>query len=78
PLVSSLHALHGFDPAPAPLRAPQGTAYTRWARVPRLTGPAHGTSLHACLAALTGAPGPGPLARSVTECATDGTAVLEL
>lgn len=39
-LVSALHALHGFEPTPEPLRAPQGTACTRWAEVPRLTGPA--------------------------------------
>ncbi|CAL9342459.1 hypothetical protein SUDANB145_00294 [Streptomyces sp. enrichment culture] len=78
PLVSSLHALHGFDPEPEPLRAPQGTAYTRWARVPRLAGPADGTSLHVCLAALTAAPGPGPLAEAVTEFTADGTTGVEL
>ncbi|MGP2436276.1 DUF2264 domain-containing protein [Streptomyces sp. JW3] len=78
PLISSLHGLHGFDPAAEPLRAPQGTACTRWAEVPRLTGTARGTSLHVCLAALTAAPGPGPLPAAVVECAVDGTTGLEL
>ncbi|MEV5887353.1 hypothetical protein AB0L74_32700 [Streptomyces sp. NPDC052020] len=57
-LALDLHAPHGFEPAPEPPRAPQGTACTRRAEVPRLTGPAGGTSLHACLAALGAAPGP--------------------
>ncbi|MEU4659512.1 DUF2264 domain-containing protein [Streptomyces sp. NPDC023723] len=78
PLVSSLHGLHGFDPDPEPLRAPQGTAYTRWAEVPRLTGTARGTTLHVCLAALGAAPGPGPLPAAVVECTADGTTGLEV
>ncbi|CAL9606205.1 hypothetical protein SUDANB58_05540 [Streptomyces sp. enrichment culture] len=67
PLVSALHGLHGWEGAPERIRAPQGTAYTRWARMPRLTGAAGGTSVHVCLAALAAAPGPGPLADAVTE-----------
>ncbi|MCF2436336.1 hypothetical protein LV779_26195 [Streptomyces thinghirensis] len=42
---------------------PAGTAYAPWAELPRLSGDAGGTSMHVCLAALTGEPGPGPLAR---------------
>lgn len=72
-LALDLHALHGFAPAPEPLRAPQGTACTCWAEVPRLTGPTGGTSLHACLAALDAAPGPGRLPDAVTEAVPDGT-----
>ncbi|MFC7886446.1 DUF2264 domain-containing protein [Streptomyces sp. NPDC057376] len=67
PLVSALHGLHGWSPEPETVRAPQGTAYTQWAELPRLSGEAGGTSLHLCLAALTGEPGPGPLADAVTE-----------
>ncbi|MGI5460243.1 DUF2264 domain-containing protein [Streptomyces sp. CA-249302] len=55
PLVSALHGLHGWD-EDALMRAPQGTAYTRWARVPRLGGHAGGTSTHVSLAALTAEP----------------------
>ncbi|MER7195015.1 DUF2264 domain-containing protein [Streptomyces flaveolus] len=75
PLVSALHGLHGWGPEPEAVRAPQGTAYAPWAEVPRLSGDAGGTSLHVCLAALTGEPGPGPLADAVTEVVTDGTGV---
>ncbi|GGY99438.1 DUF2264 domain-containing protein [Streptomyces poonensis] len=56
---SLLHGLHGWtgrDEA----RAPQGTAYTPWARVPRLTAPAEGTGVYACLAVLTGEEGDAP------------------
>ncbi|WP_369176089.1 DUF2264 domain-containing protein [Streptomyces mutabilis] len=67
PLVSALHGLHGWSPEPETVRAPQGTAFTPWAELPRLTGDAGGGSLHVCLAALTGEPGPGPLGDAVTE-----------
>ncbi|MFD5295159.1 DUF2264 domain-containing protein [Streptomyces mutabilis] len=67
PLVSALHGLHGWSPEPETVRAPQGTAFTPWAELPRLTGDAGGDSLHVCLAALTGEPGPGPLGDAVTE-----------
>ncbi len=63
PLVSALHGLHGWDGEPETVRAPQGTAYTAWAELPRLSGTAGGTSLHVCLAALSGEPGPGPSPR---------------
>jgi hypothetical protein len=65
PLVSALHPLHGWrdlDEA----RAPQGTAFTRWARVPRLTAGADGTGLYAALATLSAEPDPAPLSAAVT------------
>ncbi|WP_081239626.1 DUF2264 domain-containing protein [Streptomyces viridosporus] len=53
-LTSALHGLHGWDdPSPETVRAPRGTAWTRWARVPRLTGRCGGTSVHVSLASLT-------------------------
>ncbi|WP_320774651.1 DUF2264 domain-containing protein [Streptomyces sp. CRN 30] len=72
-LVSELHALHGFDPEAGRVRAPQGTAYTRWAEVPRLTGPADGTGVHVCLAALTDGTTAGPAAEAVASVAADAT-----
>jgi hypothetical protein len=57
----TLHGLHGWDgAAPEVLRAPQGTAFTRWALVPALTGCAEGTALFVALATLTPGPGSGP------------------
>ncbi|MBO4254435.1 DUF2264 domain-containing protein [Streptomyces griseorubiginosus] len=56
PLVSALHALHGWDEEPTPIRAPQGTAYTPWAQIPRLAGRSGGTTVHVSLAALTTEP----------------------
>ncbi|MFJ2261798.1 DUF2264 domain-containing protein [Streptomyces sp. NPDC087844] len=75
PLVSALHGLHGWSPEPETVRAPQGTAYVPWARLPRLVGEADGTSVHVCLAALTGEPGPRPLADAVTHVVADGAGV---
>ncbi|MCW7945091.1 hypothetical protein AAW14_24525 [Streptomyces hygroscopicus] len=75
PLVSQLHGLCGWDAGPEPVRAPQGTAYTRWAQVPRLVGRAGGTSVHVCLATLTGEPDPAPLAAAVAEVVADGDGV---
>ncbi|MBD0423292.1 DUF2264 domain-containing protein [Streptomyces sp. TRM S81-3] len=74
-LVSALHGLHGWDPGAETVRAPQGTAYTPWAEMPRLSGEAGGTTLHVCLAALTAAPGTGPLAGAVTEVVADDAGV---
>jgi hypothetical protein len=71
---SALHPLHGWsgaDEAPAP----QGTAFTPWARVPRLTGEAEGTSVYASLATLTAEPEPVPLAGAVTEVSADAHGV---
>lgn len=69
PLVSALHGLHGWHPGTRTVRAPQGTAYVPWAEVPRLSGDAGGTSLHVCLAALTGEPAAVPPAEAVGEVA---------
>jgi len=75
PVVSALHGLYGWDDGPEPARAPQGTAYTRWAHVPRLGGRAGGTSVHVCLATLTAEPDPAPLADAVAAVAVDGDSV---
>lgn len=69
-LVSALHPLHGFSAQEA-VRAPQGTAFTRWARLPRLTADARGTALYASLATLTAEPDPAPLAEAVTGVTRD-------
>ncbi|MGW1776947.1 DUF2264 domain-containing protein [Streptomyces sp. NPDC002104] len=65
PLRSELHPVHGWE-ARDEARAPAGTAFTRWARMPRLTAGAGGTRLYAALAALTGEPDPAPAAEAVT------------
>jgi hypothetical protein len=75
PLTSALHAVYGWDDDPEPVHAPAGTAYTRWARVPRLTGRAGGTTLHVCLATLTAEPGPAPLAEAIGDAVADGDGV---
>ncbi|MGW5481600.1 DUF2264 domain-containing protein [Streptomyces sp. NPDC004008] len=75
PLVSVLHGLHGWDEGPEPVPAPQGTAYTRWARVPRLRGRAGGTSVHLCLAVLTAEPRPAPPADAVAAVVADDDGV---
>ncbi|MFF1709828.1 DUF2264 domain-containing protein [Streptomyces sp. NPDC058268] len=65
PLHSALHPLHGWTDQDEP-RAPQGTAFTRWARLPRLTADAEGTAVYASLATLTAEPDPEPLADAAT------------
>ncbi|MGV9561488.1 DUF2264 domain-containing protein [Streptomyces sp. NPDC003480] len=75
PVVSALHGLHGWDEGPEPVPAPQGTAYTRWARVPRLRGRAGGTSVHVCLAVLTAEPRPAPPADAVAAVVADDDGV---
>jgi hypothetical protein len=54
-LYSGLHPLHGWLERDE-VRAPQGTAYTPWAVMPRLTAPARGTCAYAALAVLSGEP----------------------
>ncbi|WP_156724815.1 DUF2264 domain-containing protein [Streptomyces apocyni] len=56
PLVSVLVGLYGWDSSgPEILRAPGGTAFTRWATVPRLTASLTGSDgVVVALAALTG------------------------
>lgn len=65
PLQSQLLGLHGWTDA-GELRAPQGTAFTRWTRVPRLTASAEGTVLFAALVSLTGEPSAAPFAEATT------------
>ncbi|TDF45985.1 DUF2264 domain-containing protein [Streptomyces sp. WAC05374] len=64
PLVSRLHGLYGWEGPAEEVRAPQGTAFTRWAVLPRLsvTVPEGGTVVLVALASLTGAGDAGPLA----------------
>jgi hypothetical protein len=54
-LVSALHPLHGWT-GQDEVRAPQGTAFTPWARMPRLTAHAEGTAFYAAVVALTREP----------------------
>ncbi|MER5757904.1 DUF2264 domain-containing protein [Streptomyces sp. NPDC002082] len=70
PLRSELHPVHGWE-ARDEARAPAGTAFTRWASVPRLTAEGGGTRLYAALVALTGKTGPEPMTEAVTEAVTD-------
>jgi hypothetical protein len=81
--LGSLRGLHGWDEnAPAALRSPQGTAFTRWALVPALTGDAEGTALFAALATLPPGAGsgpaadPGPLHRAATLVSADATSAV--
>ncbi|MCO1576822.1 DUF2264 domain-containing protein [Crossiella sp. SN42] len=57
---ASLRGLHGWSETEA-VRAPLGTAYTRFAEVPRLVGAAGGTTLHVALATLSGTPEEPPV-----------------
>ncbi|MFI1284276.1 hypothetical protein ACH4U5_26605 [Streptomyces sp. NPDC020858] len=69
PLVSALHPLHGWTGGDE-VRAPAGTAFTAWARMPRLSAEVHdeeGPRLYACLAVLGAAADTVPLAETVTE-----------
>ncbi|GHH73128.1 hypothetical protein GCM10018793_11260 [Streptomyces sulfonofaciens] len=67
PVTSALHPVHGWDSADE-VRAPQGTAFTRWALVPRLTADdAGGSGVYAALATLTAEEDPEPLPRTLTE-----------
>ncbi|MEU4008951.1 DUF2264 domain-containing protein [Streptomyces pseudogriseolus] len=76
PTLSALHGLYGWDdPAPEPVPAPQGTAWTPWARVPRLTGGCGGTTVHLALACLTTGPDAPPLERAVTDVRVEDQAV---
>ena len=84
-LESRLRPLHGWAARDRP-RAPEGTAFTPWARVPRLTGTVSGTMVFAALAALTAATGTNGVAEGiegaevteaaeVTEVSEDGGAL---
>jgi len=72
---SALHPLHSWT-GQDEVRAPAGTAFVPWARVPRLTAEAAtGTTLYAALATLTEEPEPEPLAAAVTEVIADADSV---
>ncbi|MGW7299676.1 DUF2264 domain-containing protein [Streptomyces sp. NPDC054829] len=67
--VSELHPLLGWDRQDT-VRAPQGTAYTVWATMPRLSGEASGTRVYAAVATLTAEPPAVRAAAAVTEVTT--------
>lgn len=71
---SALHGLHGWETSDE-VRAPQGTAYTRWAVVPRLSADAEGTVLLVSLASLTAEPDATALAVAVSAVNVDGDTV---
>ncbi|WP_406339799.1 DUF2264 domain-containing protein [Streptomyces sp. NBC_01544] len=71
---SALHGLHGWETSDE-VRAPQGTAYSRWAVVPRLGADAEGTVLLVSLASLTAEPGATALAAAVSAVNVDGDTV---
>ncbi|MFF8912866.1 DUF2264 domain-containing protein [Streptomyces sp. NPDC015032] len=73
-LTSALHGLHGWESRDA-VRAPQGTAYTRWAEVPRLSAHAQGTVVLVALASLTAEPDAAPLDAVVSGVDVDGDTV---
>jgi hypothetical protein len=70
---SALYPLYGWT-GQDEVRAPAGTAFVPWARVPRLTAEAAGTRLYAALATLTEASEPA-LAAAVTEVSADADGV---
>ncbi|MGW1818547.1 DUF2264 domain-containing protein [Streptomyces sp. NPDC002125] len=71
---SALHGLHGWAEQEE-VRAPQGTAFTRWAVLPRLGAEVEGTEVLVALASLTGEPGAGPLADAVSGVDVAGETV---
>lgn len=62
---SLLHGLYGWE-SEEEVRAPQGTAYTRWAVMPRLAVDAEGTVVLVALASLTGEADPAPVGTAVS------------
>lgn len=72
-VTSTLHGLYGWTPEAEETRAPQGTAYTRWAVVPRLTG--EGASLYVALATLTADPTPLVPEQVISEVEVTDTTV---
>ncbi|MFJ9174670.1 DUF2264 domain-containing protein [Streptomyces sp. NPDC102360] len=67
-LHSELVGLHGWD-GRDDVRAPQGTAYEPWVRVPRLAADVEGTTVLAALASLGAEPPHTPLADAVSDVA---------
>ncbi|MFJ6015597.1 DUF2264 domain-containing protein [Streptomyces sp. NPDC092952] len=73
-LASALHGLHGWESQDT-VRAPQGTAYTPWAVVPRLSARAGGTAVLVALASLTAEADAAPLDAVVSGVVVDGDTV---
>lgn len=65
-LSSQLHGLYGWGERDE-VRAPQGTAYERWVRVPRLSGEAEGTAVFVALASLSADEPSAPLTDVVPD-----------
>lgn len=63
---SGLNPVHGWERRDE-VAAPQGTAFTRWACVPRLSASAHGTALFAALATLTEEPVPAVVSAATAD-----------
>ncbi|GGV40990.1 DUF2264 domain-containing protein [Streptomyces spectabilis] len=72
-LRSELLGLYGWD-GPDEVRAPAGTAYEPWVRLPRLSAAAGGTGVFVALASLSAEP--LPLASAVREVVLSGGEVL--
>jgi hypothetical protein len=66
PLMSELHPLLHWDERDD-VRAPEGTAYARWALVPRLSAAAGGTTVHAAVLRLAPGPALPPLPQAVAR-----------
>ncbi|MFJ9082968.1 DUF2264 domain-containing protein [Streptomyces sp. NPDC102384] len=67
-LHSELVGLRGWELRDE-VRAPQGTAYEPWVRVPRLAADVEGTAVFVALASLGAQPPQGPLADAVSDVA---------
>ncbi|TXS43654.1 DUF2264 domain-containing protein [Streptomyces sp. OR43] len=74
PVTSALHGLHGWESRDE-VRAPQGTAYTPWAVLPRLGADAEGTVVLVALASLSAEPGAEALDGVVSGVNVDGDSV---
>ncbi|MFE0251718.1 DUF2264 domain-containing protein [Streptomyces sp. NPDC059010] len=71
---SQLHPLLGWTDRDT-VRAPQGTAFTPWASMPRLTADATGTHIFAAVATLTTEPPAVPASEAVTEATVADSAL---
>ncbi|THA71024.1 DUF2264 domain-containing protein [Streptomyces sp. A0958] len=73
-VASALHGLHGWESRDE-VRAPQGTAYTPWAVLPRLSAHAEGTVVLVSLASLSAEPEAAPLDAVLSGVNVDGDTV---
>lgn len=71
---SELSGLHGWEKQEE-VRAPQGTAFTRWAVLPRLGADVEGTDVLVALASLTAEPDRVPPSAAVSGVNVDGDTV---